>query len=1682
MATLATKRAFVPLDKKPKAATSLMPLIEMIAREMRFPFCRIHLLSAAGTVSRRFANSDAASGNATPALLAAIANAKGSVVHQWDHTGALDVGIALLDELNRPFALLQITDERDHRWTDSDHDRFVGLAQSVVSQVRWFTRLEQQLFDHHYYEELFRNGADTIFLCDLDGRFTSVNHAFATLTGYSRLQSAELNLNNLVVSGDEAKVRSMIMQLLGGGSPAVIEVTLLNADGVRITVSISARLMTEMGRPCGFQAFARDVTESRLTQRAMEVVIRDTDGVEGDQFLSTLVSSLSTVIPDCYCFVAVVDKHGVGRTSAFAIDGKLQRNVSHNLASSPGGIVMAEGEYFVARGLGALYPDNDIIQQLGLQSYFGTALPDGNAQKIGIFGMVGLKPMVYSQTIRSVAKLFARRAAVELERADQARQRCMLASLVENSGELIAMADLNGQCFYMNAAGRFLLEAGLDQIGLFHWKTLFSAAEQQLPTLEEIIQQGHTCFEASLAPLTGSAAIPMQLECFLVLDPANPSHLGIAIIGRDLRPANASRTALQESEEKHRTAIAALTEGVLLIDLEGRILAANASAALIFEKPVEALVGQLIGTDKMDFVAEDGLAIAYKDLPWVGKNGVFEPQNNAVIGVSRCKFPPLWLSVNSQPISRRGEMGPHSIVISFTDITEKRQAQRRLSAFSEGLWELHRLNTITTGDQDSFLEDTLASGCRLLGMSHGVILTFDATSQPSILCSVPADMTLASVPLELLGQAQGTLIREASEAGPAISATPVLAGQRNLGVLALFNRSVAQLDNFKQEESEILELIAKVVGRNLLEDLMDRERSEVERELLRSEQQFRSLIEDATDFICVLDPSGVLAYASPSFVRAMHAAAGSWLGVQLETYVLEVDRAAFSAARQRWLAVPGQHPAVEFRFQSTGGEIIYVESVANNLLADSDVLAIVVNSRDITQRRAAEEKMRLLESAIAEARDAIVVVTPHAQEVGKAIIRYANPAMQRLYGSSNDLLAGQPVQLLIQTLSSENRGFLVAINNSIHSGKPAQAVLEIQSTDAGPSWFDVSCEPLLDNSGNLQHCIAVIRNITIQRRAIQLEQERNRILELIGRSAPSFEIMSALALMVERQIPNSFVAVLQLKGQSLSCEAAPSLPPEYHVALNAIGIAHRAGVCWTAIQTRNRATADPALEDEFWAACPQLRSQLDVKKCLAQPIFSATGRVLGVLTVLYHTNITFDRDLDFLNSAANIAGIAFDHRQMTDTLAYQAKHDSLTGLPNRNHLDDLLRQMVERFRTMGKCLGVGFLDLDRFKPINDSLGHSIGDLLLEQVAKRLQSAMAPGEVLARVGGDEFVVLFVDVESSEEAIQHGQRILEKFRPPFSVEGNDLFLTASMGLSLYPRDGTDGQTLLRNADYAMYRAKNLGKNELELYKPTTGSSPAQRLDIESKLRVALEQQELSLNYHQLQTLDGTLYGFEALLVWKHPVLGRISPSDFIPIAEESGLIISIGSWVLEQACLQLAKWLRAGYAISQVSVNVSALQFARPDFVDIVTGALAVSGLDPRNLTLEITESLIMCNLKEGAAKIALLRAVGLGIAIDDFGTGYSSLNYLSQLPVNQLKIDQSFVKEMMSKNTTAYSVVKTITTLARSLRMRVVAEGVEKQEQLNLLRTAGCDLVQGHFFGLPLSALEAGQLLERQKRS
>jgi diguanylate cyclase (GGDEF)-like protein/PAS domain S-box-containing protein len=453
---------------------------------------------------------------------------------------------------------------------------------------------------------------------------------------------------------------------------------------------------------------------------------------------------------------------------------------------------------------------------------------------------------------------------------------------------------------------------------------------------------------------------------------------------------------------------------------------------------------------------------------------------------------------------------------------------------------------------------------------------------------------------------------------------------------------------------------------------------------------------------------------------------------------------------------------------------------------------------------------------------------------------------------------------------------------------------------------------------------------------------------------------------------------------------------------------------------------------------------------------------------------------EIIELMAKSIGIAIDQRQLTTQLAYQAHHDALTGLPNRLLLNDRLDHAILRTNENGSLLAVLFIDLDRFKEINDTLGHRIGDELLKEVARKLQAVLKPGHTLARMGGDEFTAILTDAGTVEDAVEVARKMLTAVQIPCRVDGYELFVTASMGLSFYPKDGRDAATLLRNSDSAMYVAKNRGKNDVHCFSAEGSAMALERLELENYLRRALDNAELQIYYQPQVKLDGSLAGLEVLLVWEHPKLGRVSPGQFIPIAEESGMILPIGSWVLRKACEQAAKWQRDGYNSVRIAVNVSALQFAQGNFVQTVAEILAETKLGAGCLELELTESLVMRDVDQSIRRMSELRKLGVRITIDDFGTGYSSLSYLRRLPADALKIDQSFLKEIEFGPGTL-PLIQTIVILAHNMGLSVTAEGVETQKQLELIQQAGCDEAQGHLFGAAIESSAVDKLFTRADR-
>ena len=425
-----------------------------------------------------------------------------------------------------------------------------------------------------------------------------------------------------------------------------------------------------------------------------------------------------------------------------------------------------------------------------------------------------------------------------------------------------------------------------------------------------------------------------------------------------------------------------------------------------------------------------------------------------------------------------------------------------------------------------------------------------------------------------------------------------------------------------------------------------------------------------------------------------------------------------------------------------------------------------------------------------------------------------------------------------------------------------------------------------------------------------------------------------------------------------------------------------------------------------------------------------------------------------------------------------ADYDVLTGLPNRRLLRErftLLLAAAERDKTE---IAVIFLDLDHFKRVNDSLGHSVGDELLCEVARRLDSVVRRVDTLARLGGDEFIFAMPGFHAAAAA-EVARRLIDVFSRPFEVAGHELTVTPSLGISIYPHDGQDLETLLKNADTAMYRAKDIGRNSFQFYATEMNTATLDRLLMESNLRRALAQNEFILHYQPLVNLEsGLIIGVEALIRWQHPELGMIMPNSFIHVAEETGLINPIGDWVLCEACRQAKIWCDEGLPPLVMAVNVAPVQFRQPGFVEMVAGALASSGLEAGFLELELTERTVMHDADINLGTLSALHRMGVELSLDDFGTGYSSLAYLKRFPVGKLKIDRSFVNDLET-DPDDWAIASTIVSMGRSLRMTVLAEGVETAEQLAQLRKMGCDMAQGYFFSRPVSAAGLAEILRLQ---
>ena len=604
-------------------------------------------------------------------------------------------------------------------------------------------------------------------------------------------------------------------------------------------------------------------------------------------------------------------------------------------------------------------------------------------------------------------------------------------------------------------------------------------------------------------------------------------------------------------------------------------------------------------------------------------------------------------------------------------------------------------------------------------------------------------------------------------------------------------------------------------------------------------------------------------------------------------------------------------------------------------------------------------------------------------------------------------------------------------------------------------------------------------DITSRKVAEAFADKNAEILEMIATGIPAYDIYDEIALMYEARHPGLRCSMLELHDGRLMHGGAPSLPKEYCQAVHGLKNGPDVGSCGTSTYTGHRVLVENIETDPKWAKIKHAALPHGMRCCWSEPIKNSSGKVLGAFGMYYnYPALPNEEESNDLKSAARLAGIVMERDQAQRRIRELAYTDELTKLPNRACFYQKLENSITVSAKTNNRLGLLYIDLDNFKGVNDSLGHDAGDALLKEIASRLRSICRENDFAARLSGDEFCVLVEVVDDARVTTLVAQRCLEVIAKPFELFGRKFTPACSIGIAHYPQDGESVSTLLKAADTSLYAAKECGKNQYAFYKPEFTRKAEYRFQVEQNLREAVENQRFSLVYQpKVQINTGEIVGVEALSRWHHPQLGHISPIEFIPIAERTGMIKPLTEWVLRTACHQAVAWKQAGLPALRIAVNISPSQFLDQSFVSTVERIMSETNMVPEELELEVTEHVIQTN-QQNLSTFRDLKSLGVLLSIDDFGTGYSSFASLKHLTFDHLKIDKYFIDDMLI-DTKSQLLVGAMIEMGQNLEYGVLAEGVETMEQCTLLKQLGCETAQGYLFSKPIAASEIEKLVKDQ---
>ena len=896
-------------------------------------------------------------------------------------------------------------------------------------------------------------------------------------------------------------------------------------------------------------------------------------------------------------------------------------------------------------------------------------------------------------------------------------------------------------------------------------------------------------------------------------------------------------------------------------------------------------------------------------------------------------------------------------------------------------------------------------------------------------------------------------------------AAPVRLGGGVAGALAVYDPGGHE--GFERGDLAVLETLAVEAGAAL-------EKGELLETILEERTKLAEIVDHASDGIAALDPDGTVTSWNPGFESITGYRADEVIGTRGLARMRPRDLAGQEVRLERWASSRDPLPTI-LEVLNPSGERCWIScSYARVPAAGGPPRRLVMTSRDVTK----ELELQRAEQALRERAARFQALVQNSSHMVVVLdsgggITYASPAFWRMLGHRDQIQLSLGLFDLVhpddlQALRARFGGHLV--------GTGQTASYEFRCLAADGTWrhLEALASNLLEDPA-VRGVVFNTRDVTERRHAEGLLAGQAAVLDLIARDAPLMETLSALARLVETEAEGARCAVLLLdgEGETLTVAAAPSLVDAGLHEADGMVIGPRAGSSGTAVHRRTAVLVADVATDPLWAETRQVALSRGLRAAWAMPITTVESReVLGTVTIYFDTpRRPGPTDRRLLVAAAHLADIAIQRSQAQARLAHQAAHDALTGLPNRVFFLDRAAHALDSTKRSRSWVAVLFCDLDRFKVINDSLGHDAGDKLLGELARRLQEVVRPGDTVARFGGDEFTILCESIEDEAHALAIAERVGRVAATPFALGDAEVFVTMSVGIAIGSGPRTRPQSLIENADAAMYRAKARGGNRHEVFDHEMRARAKRRLALHGSLHRAVERGEFRVFYQPLVRLATSQpIGAEALVRWHHPERGLVGPQEFIGLAEETGLIVPIGTYVLREACLQAARWraVRAGRDPMCIKVNLSARQFAHPNLVEVVAGILEDTGVDPASVSLEITESVLMEDVESTSGALRELKSLGVSLAVDDFGTGYSSLLYLKRFPVDELKVDRTFVAGLLG-NAEDAAIVAAVVNLAHTLGVKAVAEGVESSGQVARLIELGCDFGQGYHFGRPMPA-------------